>query len=101
MHAQLQRLARNFPISEKEIHMGLITRNLSSGFPPRSYTNKPAQLPRIARTIEVLPVASFDKIHSNKRITKVLIRLCRCVGWSAPLLFTNPEDRFSRVETHL
>ena len=30
----------------------------------------------------------------------MLIRLCRCAGWSAFLLFANPEDRFSRVEAH-
>ena len=34
---------------------------------------------------------------SNKRITKTLIRLHRCAGWSPPLLFVNPEDRFSHV----
>ena len=28
-------------------------------------------------------------IFSNKRITKALIRLRRCAGWSAPLLFAN------------
>ena len=38
---------------------------------------------------------------SNKRITKGLIRLPRCAGWSAHVLFTNPEDRFSRVEAHI
>ena len=31
----------------------------------------------------------------------MLIRLRRCTGWSAPLLFENPEDRFSSVEAHL
>ena len=34
---------------------------------------------------------------SKKRITKALIRLHGCEGWSAPVLFANPEDRFSRV----
>ena len=29
-------------------------------------------------------------ILSNKRITKALIRLCGCAGWSAPFLFANP-----------
>ena len=43
------------------------------------------------------PIASLDIIYANKRITKALIRLRRCAGWSAPLLFANPEDRFSRV----
>ena len=33
-------------------------------------------------------------ILSNKGITKALIRLRGCAGWSAPLLFANTEDRF-------
>ena len=28
---------------------------------------------------------------SKKRITKALIRLCGCAGWSAPVLFPNPR----------
>ena len=24
-----------------------------------------------------------------------------CAGWSAPLLFTNPKDRFCRVDAHI
>ena len=38
---------------------------------------------------------------SNKRVTKVLIRLHRCAGWSVPLLFTNPENRFSHFKPHI
>ena len=37
-------------------------------------------------------------ILSQKLITKSLIRLHGCAGWSAPLLFAAPEDRFSREE---
>ena len=51
--------------------------------------------------IEKWLVASLDMILSNKRITKMLIRLRKCAGWSATLLFTNTEDRFSRVEAHM
>ena len=39
---------------------------------------------------EILHVASFDMILSNKLITKALIRLQGCAGWSVPLLFANP-----------
>ena len=38
---------------------------------------------------------------SNTRITKGLIRLRGCAGWSAPVLFAIPEDRFSHVEAQL
>ena len=33
------------------------------------------------------------------QITKALISLCACTGWSAPLLFANDEDRFSHMIT--
>ena len=39
--------------------------------------------------IEISPEASLDMILYKKRITKVLIRLHACAGWSAPLLFAN------------
>ena len=39
-------------------------------------------------------------ILSKKLITTMLISLLGCAGWSAPLLFANPKDRFSRVEAH-
>ena len=40
-------------------------------------------------------------ILSNKRRTRALIRLRGCAGWSATVLFTNPEDMFSRVVAHI
>ena len=40
-------------------------------------------------------------VLSKKQITKALISLRRCAGWSAPLVFASPEDRFSRVEAHM
>ena len=47
--------------------------------------------------IEILLVASLNMILSNKRITKALIRLRGCAGWSAPLLFaTHRRQVFSR-----
>ena len=45
--------------------------------------------------------SGFEMIFSNKGITKVLIRLCRCTGWSVPLLFANPEDRLPCVEVNI
>ena len=46
-------------------------------------------------------MASLDMMLFKKRITKALISLRVCAGLSAPLLFTLPEDRFSRVEAQL
>ena len=51
--------------------------------------------------LENLLVAILDMILYNKQTLKVLIRLSGCAGWSAPLLFANPEDRFSHVEAHI
>ena len=39
------------------------------------------------QNLESLDIASVYIILSNQRTTKVLIRLCGCAGWSAPLLF--------------
>ena len=51
--------------------------------------------------IEISLVASLDMILYKERLTMALIRLQGCAGWSAPLLFANTEDRFSRVEAHM
>ena len=50
---------------------------------------------------QISPVASIDKILSKKGITMAMTSLRRCEGWSTPLLFAHPEDRFSRVEGHI
>ena len=45
-------------------------------------------------------MVSFD-ILSKKQITVVPIRLHGCTGWSAPLLFANPDDRVSCIEAKI
>ena len=40
---------------------------------------------------EIPPVARLHMILSKKQITKALIRLRGCAGWSAPVLFANPQ----------
>ena len=40
-------------------------------------------------------------ILSKYRITKALIRLRGCAGWSVHVLFAIPKDRFSPVEAHI
>ena len=49
---------------------------------------------------EILLVASLDMIYSNKGMTKTLIMLRGCSGWSAPM-FASIEDRFSSVEADI
>ena len=56
------------------------------GFPTKLDSNQSPQLQRHARKIEISPVVgSLDRILSEKRITKVLIGLRECKGWSAHL----------------
>ena len=46
---------------------------------------------------EISLVASLDIVLYKTRITKALIRLRGCAGWSAPVLFANPRRQvFSR-----
>ena len=40
-------------------------------------------------------------ILPTKQITKALISLRRWAGWSAPVLFANPKDRFSQDEAQI
>ena len=49
--------------------------------------------------METLPVTSLDMILSNKRIR--MRWSDRCTGWSAPLLFANTENRFTRAEDQI
>ena len=62
------------------------------------------QTSRLSYTDTPLNIAIWLLASSNnydtKQITKVLIRLRICAGWSALLFFANPEDRFPCVEVH-
>ena len=51
-----------------------------------------------SKKIEISHEASFHIILSKKRITKAMVRLRRCAGWSALVLFANPRRQvfFSR-----
>ena len=50
--------------------------------------------------IEILFVARLYMVLSKKRITKALIRLCGCAGWSALLLLANLRRQVFRDEAH-
>ena len=73
--------------------------NLSSGFQTKQHSNESPS--ETSQNIEISSVASFDMIRSQKLLQKALFSLCGYAGWSVPLMFTNPEDRFSGVETHM
>ena len=50
---------------------------------------------------QIYALASIGITLSRQRTTKVLIRLCWCAGWSAPLLFTYGINRFSNDMAHM
>ena len=66
------------------------------GFRPGKTLNRPAQLQSLARGLKTRGI-----ILSRQRTTKALIRLCRCAGWSAPLLFAYGINRFSHDKAHI
>ena len=90
-------------VSEKTISIWASTRqNQSSGFPTKQDSNQSPQLQRPARKLKFnLKQVYIYMTRSKKERTKALISLCECTGWSAPLLFTNPEDRFIRAKAHI
>ena len=74
----------------------LLRQNLSSGYDKaRFQTASPAT--ETSYEISLRQV----KIWYYTRITKGLIKLCGCTGWSAPLLFSHPKDKFSPAEAHI
>ena len=76
--------------------------NLSSGFPKKKTRLNPvSSATETSLKIELSFVASLDMVLSKKRITKVLIRLRGCAGWSAPLLFANLRRQVFCEEAHI
>ena len=57
-------------------------------------SNPSAHLQRLARSRDILGTATTGIILSSQRITKALIRLHQCTGWSVPLLFAYGINRF-------
>ena len=53
-----------------------------------------------SKRLEILDIETTDIILSKQRITKALIRLRGCAGWSAPLLFAHGINRFSQDMAH-
>ena len=77
--------------------------NLSSGDSDKVSFKPVSSATETSLKLEISLAESVDMVLCNKRITMALIRLRRCAGWSAPLLFATPppEDRFSRDEAQL
>ena len=75
--------------------------NLSSSFPTIWDLNQPAQLQRQAKNWN-LAWLKVDYYYYQIANNKVLIRLCGCAGWAAPLLVAcNKKMMFSRIMAHI
>ena len=77
--------------------MGLIARKPVFGVSAKASFKPVSSATETSKKTEISPVASLHIILSKKRITKALIRLRGCAGWSAPVLFANSRRQvFSR-----
>ena len=75
--------------------------DLFSGFTTMQDSNQPTQLQRLARMLKFC-VEQVYQLYFNtwERTTKLLIRLCGCVDWSAPLMFACSYVLFSLDTLH-
>ena len=82
------------PISEPTLfhtQMGHVARKPVFGVSAKARLKHACSATETSKKIEILLLASPYMVLSNKRMTKALIRLRGCAGWSAPLLFANPR----------
>ena len=72
-------------------------KNCLRGFRQSEFQTSLLSYRDLSLKFEISHAASLHIILSKKQRTKALIRLPRCGGWSAPVLFTNPRRQvFSR-----
>ena len=81
--------------------MGLIATKPVFGVSDKARLKPGPSARKTSWKIKILLVASLNMILSKTRITRALIRLRGCTGWSAPVLFASPEDRYPHVEAHM
>ena len=73
--------------------MGLVVRKPVFGVSDKASFKPVLSATETSWKIDISLVASLDMIHLDKQITKALISLRGCAGWSAPVLFTTPRRR--------
>ena len=58
---------------------------------------------RLIDRLDMTIAVDCDRKQQTKQTnkSKALISLHGCAGWSTPLLFANPEERFSLVKAHI
>ena len=72
-------------------YMGLVATKSDFRVSVKAWLKPFSSASETSLNIEVSLEASLDIILSSKRITKALISLRGCAGWSAPLLFATPQ----------
>ena len=78
-------------------NMGLVARKPVFGVSDIASFKPVSTATETSYKTEIPLVASLNMVLSKTRITKALIRLRGCAGWSAPVLFANPRKQvFSR-----
>ena len=68
-------------------HWATTRQNVSSGVSDQARHKSACAATEASKSLEISAIESRDIILSKQRTTKVLIRLRRCAGWSAPLVF--------------
>ena len=71
--------------------MGLVARKPGFGVSDKATFKPVSSATESSQKIQISFQASLHMILSKKGITKVLIRLHGCTGWSAPVLFATPQ----------
>ena len=83
------------------LYMGLVARKHVFEVSDKASFKPVSSATETTEKLEISLVARLHIALFKTRITKALIRLRGCAGWSAPVLFANPEDSFSRVEAQI
>ena len=71
--------------------MGLVAGKSVFGVSDKASFKPVSSATETSYKVEISPVASLQMLLSKRRITKALIRLRGCAGWSAPVLFETPQ----------
>ena len=82
-------------------YMSLVTKNPVFGVSNQVRLKSACSASETSHRLKILDIETRGIIISQQRITKTLIRLCGCAGWSAPLLFAYGKNRFSHDVTHM
>ena len=77
------------PSQHNNKKVGLVARKPVFGVSEKGSFELVSSATETSKNIEIPPVASLHMILFKKQITKALIRLRGCAGWSAPVLFAN------------